>query len=81
MLRSGYDAHLIVSAVKLRHGKINVIPLHVLYYQQRLVYRLASIYVVLPQQIIQQLEQSPIQGDQKIFRVILGSKTKSVTSQ
>ena len=49
ILRSGYDAHLIVSAAKLRHGKINVIPLHVLYYQQRLVYRLASIYVVLPQ--------------------------------
>ena len=45
--------------------------LHILYNQRRHVHRIVSIYVVLPQQFIQKLEQISIQGDQKIFRIIL----------
>ena len=39
------------------------------YNQRRQVHRLVSIYDVLPWQIVQQLEQRSIQGDQKIFYI------------
>ena len=55
--------------------------LNILYYQRHQVHRLVSIYAVLPQQIIQQLKQRPIQGDQKIFRISLCSTTKSTKNQ
>ena len=50
MLCSGYDTHLILSAVKPRHGKITVIycakitALHVLYNQRLHIHRVVSIY-------------------------------------
>ena len=53
--------------------------LHILYNQRRYIHKLVSIYAVVPQQIIQQLEQRPMQEDQKIFRTILRSTTKLTT--
>ena len=49
------------------------------YNQRRHVHRLIPVYAVLPWQIVQQLKQRPIQGDQKISGIILCS-TKSTNA-
>ena len=54
--------------------------LHILYNQRHHVHRLLSIHDVFLRQFIQQLQERPIQGVQKIFRVILRLKTKSITN-
>ena len=68
--------HVMEKLLSLQHG-----ALPILYNQRRHVHRLMQIYAVPPWRIIQQLEQRPFQGDQKLFRIILRSTTKTTTNQ
>ena len=66
---SGCDAHLTLSAVKPRHGEIilnlNNMERHTSFTMNDVtfIHKVVSTCAVLPQQIIQQLEQRLIQVD------------------
>ena len=79
LLRSGYDP-LNCYIEKLMSSSTTWTATRP-YNQRPHVHRFMSVYAVLLQQIIQRLEKRQMQGDQKMFRVILRSTRKSTTNQ